>query len=167
VRHRIDVVAPTTVRVVQFAGGWLFDRVMAGCDVTVHVADHADARALQILGARVVDLARTLAARGRVPVPHTLAVDGDLLSADERVRLLVREATSMSQTEVRLWGDACCPADLEREASAVCHRLSVAARAFKAHALVAADAPTELVDLTEAFRSRLPAVTDTRDPVLA
>ena len=164
-RHRIDVVAPTTIRVVQFAGGWLFDRVMAGCDVTVHVADHTDSRPLQILGARVVDLARTLAARGRLPVPHTLAVDGDLLGADERVRLLVSEATGMSQTEVRLWGDACCPADLEREASAVCHRLSVAARAFKAHALAAADAPTELVGLTEAFRSRLPA--DALDPVPA
>jgi hypothetical protein len=160
------VVAPTTVGVVQFAGGWLFDRVMAGCEVTVHVTDHADSRPLLILGARVVDLARTLAGRGRGPLPHTLAVDGDLLSADDRVRLLVKEAAGMQQTEVRLWGDA-FPADLDGEASAVCHRLSVAARAFKAHALVAADAPAELVDLTEAFRSRLPAVTDTRDPVLA
>jgi hypothetical protein len=160
------VVAPTTVRVVQFAGGWLFDRVMAGCDVTVHVTDHADSRPLEILGAQVVDLARTLAGRGRMCFPHTLAVDGDLLSADDRVRLLVRTAAGMSQTEVRLWGDA-CPAELDGEASEVCHRLSVAARAFKAHALVAADAPTGLVDLTEAFRSRLPAATDTRDPVPA
>jgi hypothetical protein len=162
-RHRVDVVAPTTVRVVQFAGGWLFDRVMAGCEVTVHVTDHADSRPLQILGARVVDLARTLAGRWRVPFPHTLVVDGDLLSVDDRVGLLVREA-SMSETEVRLWGDA-CPAVLDPEASAVCHRLSVAARAFKAQALVAADAPSDLVDFTEAFRSRLPAVTDTLDPV--
>ena len=166
-RHRIDVVAPTTVRVVQFAGGWLFDRVMAGCEVTVHVADHTDSRPLEILGARVVDLARTLAARGRVPFPHTLVVDSDLLNADDRVRVLVNEAAGMSQTEVRFWGDACCPADLNGEASAVNHRLSVAARAFKAQALVAADAPTELVDLTEAFRSRLPVVTDTLDPVPA
>jgi hypothetical protein len=166
-RHRIDVVAPTTVRVVQFSGGWLFDRVMAGCEVTVHVADHADSRALQILGARVVDLARTLATRGRVTIPHTLAVDADLLNADDRVRLLVREAAAVNETELRLWGDACCPAELDREASAVCHRLSLAARAFKAHALAAADAPTELVDLTETFRSKLPVVTDTLDPVPA
>jgi hypothetical protein len=166
-RHRIDVVAPTTVRVVQFAGGWLFDRVMAGCDVTVHVTDHADSRPLEILGARVVDLARTLAGRGRAPFPHTLAVDSDLLGADERVRLLVQDAAGEAQTEVRLWGDGCCPADLNGEASAVCHRLSVAARAFKAHALVAADAPAGLVDLTETFRSRMAVVTDTRDPVPA
>jgi hypothetical protein len=165
-RHRIDVVAPTTVRVVQFAGGWLFDRVMAGCDVTVYVTDHVDSRPLQILGARVVDLARTLATNGRPPFPQTLVVDGDLFSADARVRTLVREAAGTNETEVRLWGGA-CPADPDGDASAVCHRLSVAARAFKAQALVAAAAPADPVEFTETFRSQLPAATDTRDRVPA
>ena len=160
------MVAPTTVRVVQFAGGWLFDRVMAGCDVTVHVTDHADARPLQILGARVVDLARTLESRWHVPFPPTLAVDADLLTADPRVRLLLREAAGLTQTEVRLWGGA-WPADLDGQPSALCHRLSLAARAFKGHALAAADAPADPVDLTETFTSQARATTDTRDPVLA
>jgi hypothetical protein len=152
--------------VVRFAGGWLFDQVLAGCDVTVHVTDHADARALRILGARVVDLADTLGTRWRVPYPQTLAVDADLLTADPRVRLLLREAAGTSQTEVRLWGGG-WPADLDGEACALCHRLSVAARAFKAHALVAADAPADPVDPTETFRGQLQAAADARDPVLA
>jgi hypothetical protein len=42
--------------VVTRAGGWLFDRVMGGWDVTVFVADPADVRPLQILGTQTLDL---------------------------------------------------------------------------------------------------------------
>ena len=55
-RYRLDVVAADVADVVKFAGGWLFDRAMAGWDVTVLVADHPDERPLQILGAQIVDL---------------------------------------------------------------------------------------------------------------
>ncbi len=34
-RYRLDVIAPSVIDAVQFTGGWLFDRVMAGWDVTV------------------------------------------------------------------------------------------------------------------------------------
>ena len=34
-RYRLDVVAPTVLDAVMFAGGWVYDRVMAGWDVTV------------------------------------------------------------------------------------------------------------------------------------
>ena len=34
-RYRLDVVAASAVDVVQSAGGWLYDRVMAGWEVTV------------------------------------------------------------------------------------------------------------------------------------
>ena len=53
--------APSMVDVVRSAGGWLFDRVMAGWDVTVITPDHSDSRPLQILGVRVRDLETTLA----------------------------------------------------------------------------------------------------------
>ena len=33
-RYRLDVVAAGVADVVRFAGGWLFDRAMAGWDVT-------------------------------------------------------------------------------------------------------------------------------------
>ncbi|WP_343575423.1 hypothetical protein [Mycobacterium sp.] len=49
-RYRLDVVAADVADVVTFAGGWLFDRAMAGWDVTVLVADHVDERPLRILG---------------------------------------------------------------------------------------------------------------------
>ena len=45
-RYRLDVVALSVLEVVTHAGGWLCDRVMAGWDVTVRVADHADERPL-------------------------------------------------------------------------------------------------------------------------
>ena len=67
-RYRLDVVAASVVDVVRFAGGWLFDRSMAGWDVTVLVADHPDDRPLQILGAQMLDLEDALASAGhRVP----------------------------------------------------------------------------------------------------
>ena len=34
-RYRLDVVAPNVLDAVKFAGGWIYDRVMAGWDVTV------------------------------------------------------------------------------------------------------------------------------------
>src|SRR5439155_14971420 len=55
-RYRLDVVAADVVDVVKFAGGWLFDRAMAGWDVTVLLVDHPDERPLQILGAHTIDL---------------------------------------------------------------------------------------------------------------
>src|SRR3974377_1817445 len=59
-KSRLPVVAPGVVDVVQFAGGWLFDRAMAGWDVTVLLADHSDCRPLHILGARILDLEEPL-----------------------------------------------------------------------------------------------------------
>src|SRR5258708_15035725 len=73
VRYRLDVVAADVADVVRFAGGWLFDRAMAGWDVTVIVADHSHERPLQILGAQIVDLEHALASAGDPPPPHTLA----------------------------------------------------------------------------------------------
>jgi hypothetical protein len=152
------MVAPTPVRAVRFAGGWLFDRVMAGWDVTVHLTHHADTRPLEILGARVVDLERTLASRAWVPFPQALAVDADLCCNDERVRMLVHEAAEPGQTEITFFSDR-WPAEREGGAPAVCHRLSVAARAFKAHALAAAQVSVDAIDPTESFRSDTPART--------
>ncbi|HWF27336.1 MAG TPA: hypothetical protein VG327_02980, partial [Mycobacterium sp.] len=51
-RYRLDVVAASTVDVVQSAGGWLYDRVMAGWEVTVLLPHSCDSRSLRILGVR-------------------------------------------------------------------------------------------------------------------
>jgi hypothetical protein len=51
-RARLTVIASSLAEVVRYAGGWLFDQAMAGWDVAVLTADHADPRPLRILGAR-------------------------------------------------------------------------------------------------------------------
>jgi hypothetical protein len=152
VRYRLDVVAPSIVEVVRFAGGWLFDRVMAGWDVTVLVADLRDDRPLQILGADTVDLESALAATEYESKPHALAVAADLYGCDARVRQGVLKALDGGTTEVTLWGET-WPAELDRSVDWVQHRLSVAARAFKAYALAAADVADASVGSTENFRS--------------
>lgn len=90
--------------------------------------------------------------RPRAPRPQALAVDAELYRSDARVQGLVREAVGECLTEVRLWGEA-WPAELDPQSGSVCHRLSVAARAFKTQALVAAAAPVDRVDGTETFKS--------------
>ena len=54
--HEMTVIASSVADVVASAGGWLFDRRMAGWKVNVLVADRAGEQALQILGADVLDL---------------------------------------------------------------------------------------------------------------
>jgi hypothetical protein len=156
VRYRLDVVAADVADVVKFAGGWLFDRAMAGWDVTVIVAEHADERPLQILGAQIVDLEDALAGTGHRPPPQTLAAAADFFGCDSRVRHGVVQALDQGATEVTLWGES-WPAELGDSVGLVQHRLSAAAQAFKAQALAAAAMPQESIGLVETFRSRVMA----------
>jgi hypothetical protein len=154
VRYRLDVVAADVVDVVRFAGGWLFDRSMAGWDVTVLVADHADERPLQILGAQILDLEYALATVGHRPPPQTLAAAADLFDCDSRVRQGVLQALDQGATEVTLWGQT-WPVELDSHISLVEHRLSAAAQAFKAQALAAAGLDARSIAAIEMFRSRV------------
>ena len=114
VRYRLDVVAADVADVVRFAGGWLFDRTMAGWDVTVLLADHADERPLQILGAQILDLEYALATVGHRPPPQTLAAAADLFDCDSRVRQGVLQALDQGATEVTLWGQT-WPVELDSQ----------------------------------------------------
>lgn len=148
------VVAPGTAAAVRHAGGWLFDRVMAGWDAVVLVADQHDSRPLRILGARTTDLESALTGPRGGPKPQAIAVEAELYASDVRVRRIVREALDEGTTELRIWGDA-WPEELGRAGGAVQHRLSVAARAFKAQALAAASASAsaDAMGALETFRS--------------
>ena len=153
------VVAPSAVEVVQCAGGWLFDRVMAGWDATVLTTGCADSRPLRILGSRTMDLDAALARSLPGPVPQAIAVEATLYESDQRVRRLVLESLRAGSVDVWLWGER-WPADLDGDVGSVQHRLSVAARAFKAQALAAAAAPVDAINIAELFRSgRLPRST--------
>jgi hypothetical protein len=116
--------------------------------VNVLVADRAGERALQILGADVLNMSGHVEAISEDPDrASTLAVAPDVYAADERVRRFV--ATSdRNCTEVALWGET---GVVDQDVSVVEYRLSGAARAFKAQALLAAKMPSDSVAPTEAL----------------
>ncbi|WP_109470805.1 hypothetical protein [Mycolicibacter sinensis] len=135
-RYRFDVVGRSVLDVVTAAGGWLYDRATAGWDVTVMILDKEDTRPLQILGARVLNLASVLKQWEQWPHPQTIAVCAEMFDGHAQVRQGVLDALEHSSTEVTLWGTV--PAELHSDVDARQHRLSAAARAFKAQALRAA-----------------------------
>jgi hypothetical protein len=151
-RYRLDVVAPTALDAVKSAGGWIYDRVMAGWDVTVLVGGDDDPRPLQILGAATLDLDSVLAEWEERPHPQTVAVAAELFDRDPRVLGHVRNALEQGATEVTLWGER-LPAEFDHSVDSAHHHLSAAARAFKARALAAAnDAGADSVAHSETFR---------------
>lgn len=155
-RYRLGVVSPSVAEVVRCAGGWLFDRVLAGWDVTVIVADPANALPLRILGATVLDLEVSLSSPTHPTQPHAVAVAGELFESDHRIRCGVLESLERGIIEVIVLGES-CPSELHRRVGSVQHPLSVAARAFKAQALAAAAVPVDSIDTVETFRSGLPS----------
>jgi len=134
------VFAPSTAEAVRSTGGWLFDQVMAGWDVTVMTADCGDQRALRILGARVCDLDSVPASPTLGRCLQAIAVRTDVYQSDPRVRQMVRTALEGGQADVRFWGDS-WPDGVPSTTDPVSHRLSLAARAFKAQAMAAAVTP--------------------------
>jgi hypothetical protein len=149
--YRLRVVACDTGEVVRLIGGWLYDRAAAGWDVSVLAPQHTDTRPLQILGARVGELATVLAAPLSVSDRHGLAVSREIFAADARVREMVLTALACRRTEVTLIDDG-WPLAIGHRTTAVLHVLSAAARAFKGHALAAAGL-SSIVEPTETLRS--------------
>lgn len=142
--YRVDVLGATAPDVVTACGGWLFDRTLAGWQVRVLLADGAGAEPLSILGVTVADLASNLpmlAAAGPAS-PYTsctVAVAASLLARDGAVATAVAGAVEHGHAEILTWGEA--PDWLQRvdadglDLRPAHHRLSGAARAFKARAL--------------------------------
>lgn len=133
--HRLTVLAASLADVVQHAGGWLFDQARAGWDVSVWASGRFDQRPLTILGVCPLDGDSGSVLRD-VPDTGALAVTAELLRVDQDVRALVLESAKRTKSEVTVLG--AWPATLGGPVDAAEHRLSVAARAFKARALSAA-----------------------------
>ena len=128
-RYRLHVVATSVADAVTSIGGLIFDRAMAGWDVTVAVAGDIDGeadRAIRILGARVAT----------APRPHVLAVASDVFVTNDPVRRLALAARKGNATEVLVWGRR-RPPKLKGRFVPVRHRPSAAAQVFKSHALAA------------------------------
>lgn len=146
-RYQLDVLGADVADVVTCAGGWLFDRVMAGWEVTVAVPRLVDPAPLQILGVHPVTRATPLDAGA-----GALAVAGALCHTDSRVRDLLGAALRSARTEITLWGAAGIVLPGGRGIG-VRHELSTAARVFKAQALAAVGACATAVEPFEAFVS--------------
>ena len=147
-RYRLDVVAASAADVVQSAGGWLYDRVMAGWEVTVLLPHSCDSRSLRILGVRTSELDAEFDLMGTGSTSRSLAVSAEAFTADARVRDKVLESLDNGMTEVALWGDG-WPLGVNRAMTRAQHLLSVAARRFKGYALTAAGIPCNSVDAAE------------------
>lgn len=134
-RYRLHVVATNVADLVTSIGGLIFDRAMAGWDVTVSVDGDSrgilDDRPIRILGARVAATAAE---------PHVLAVATDVFVANEPVRRLALAARKGNVTNVLLWGRR-HPPNANCRFVPVRHRPSAAAHVFKCHALTAQGTP--------------------------
>ncbi|KDF01086.1 hypothetical protein Y900_019640 [Mycolicibacterium aromaticivorans JS19b1 = JCM 16368] len=147
-RYQLDVVGAHVADVVDSAGGWLFDRVMAGWDVRVAVADARDLAALRILGVQPIALRAMF---DGPDIPTAFALAGAMCGEDDRVRDVLAASVRSARTEVTVWGDVWLPS-VGRRGSAVRHQLSAAATVFKAQATIAAGLGST-VGPFEAFRS--------------
>lgn len=153
--YRLDVVASSPADVVCSVGGWLFDRVRAGWEVSVLLPRQCDTRPLQILGMQASELDSQLPAASAGCVAHGLAVSADMFASDVRIRREVLKALDRWMTEVTLWHDD-WPLAVGYRTTTVQHVLSGAARAFKRHALIAAGIAGP-VGPTETLRSDMKA----------
>jgi hypothetical protein len=140
-RYRLHVVATNIADVVTSLGGLIFDRAMAGWDVSVVVDGGTDRviddRPIRILGGRV---AKRLEDRvGLLGRPHLLAVATDVTVKSDAVRRQVLAAGNDKEAEVLLWGRH-HPTNLNCRFVAARHRPSAAAHVFKSQALAAGGA---------------------------
>jgi hypothetical protein len=140
-RYQFQVVTANITDAVMSIGGLIFDRAMAGWDVSVVVDGGTDRfiddRPIRILGGRVV---KRLENRVELPArPHMFAVATDVMVKSESVRRQVLAAGNDKQAEVLLWGRH-HPTNLNSRFVAARHRPSVAAHVFKSQALAAGGA---------------------------
>jgi uncharacterized protein YlxP (DUF503 family) len=147
-RYRLFVVISDVRELVASAGGWICDRIQAGWDVSVAVTEPHDLRPLQILGITTVVTDQEfepLSDRGEVAA---IAFAAEAFDRDELLRRQVLKALDQGATEINIWGKT-LPIGLEGRVHRLQHRLSVASRAFKAHAVAAASIPGANIGATE------------------
>lgn len=148
--YQLDIIGDDMSDLVRHAGGWIYDRVAAGWEVTVLLPFADDPRPMRILGAHseVVDPVRRLDER----CPQAIAASARLCDHDSGMTAALLTALHTRDAEVTLWGEP-WPADLQSPPVAATHRLSLAARAFKSQALAASGAARVPVGAYEVFRT--------------
>jgi hypothetical protein len=137
-RYWLHVLATNVADVVTSIGGLIFDRAMAGWDVTVEVERNlgreAD-RPIRILGGRAATLVARPDGAGSAPRHTCLQLQPTCSSATNRsADWCGRRATAMQPTSCSGVGAA---RPLNCRLVPVRHRPSAAAQVFKSHALAA------------------------------
>jgi hypothetical protein len=154
IRYQLCVVARNVGELVDLAGGWICDRIRAGWDVNVAVPEPQDLRPLQILGvSQVTPQQLTLIGDGSGTA--SIAIAPGIFENDNHIRSEVLEALDQGANEITFVGPS-LPSDLDGRLAKRQHRLSGAARAFKAHALAAAAVSSVTVNKTEHLYSSAP-----------
>jgi hypothetical protein len=140
--YQFRVVARNIADAVMSIGGLIFDRAMAGWDVSVVVDGEVDGsvddRSVRILGARLERMSGPNYATA-LPRPHMLAVATDVVVKSDAVRRHVLALGDDGETDVLLWGRH-HPTNFSRTFVAARHQPSAAAHLFKSHALRAVGA---------------------------
>lgn len=133
-RYQLDVIAPRLADVVRHTGGWLFDHVMAGWDVTALLPECSDPRPLHILGVQVATV-NNEPEKDCAPIASTVAVCETIYREQAGIRRRLDHAVEHG-SKVVLWpGDPV--AHTVPAVGQVRHRLTRAACVFKAEALQA------------------------------
>jgi hypothetical protein len=149
--YRLELMALDCADVVRCAGGWIFDYTACGWLVIVVLAECRDPTPLRILGAQVM-LPEDVQVAYEGHPPTVLATNTDIYRDDAWVRDRVESAMTHRRSQIVMWGDEHCHPRATPNLCMVHHRLSSAARAFKAHALTALGAPTVVASF-ESFQS--------------
>lgn len=148
-QYGLNVVGSSAADVVSGIGGWLFDRQMAGWNVSVALSVPGDEAALRILGLKTVELQELWQSMaGSSEHVAATAIATDRFDADEDVRLRGLTGLRGGVGEFAFWG-ADGPGQLGGQVHRAKYRLSAAARAFKAHAVAAAGHSAESVGPVE------------------
>jgi hypothetical protein len=145
--YQLWVVAHDVGELVDLAGGWLCDRILAGWDVNVTVSEPRDLRPLRILGVTLVAQQRPRLISGDSGTA-SIAIAPGIFENDNHIRSEVYKALDQEANEVTFLGPS-LPSELDGRLARRQHRLSGAARAFKTHALAAAAVPRAAIDCTE------------------
>jgi hypothetical protein len=154
-RYQLCVVAHDVGELVDLAGGWMCDRTLAGWDISVALSEPLDVRPLQILGVTTLLTHQRFASINEGGANTSIAVAPGIFETNDHIRRVVLQALDQPAIEVTFWGPS-IPSDLHGQLARRQHRLSGAARAFKAHALAAAAVRGAAINTTEDLYSTTP-----------
>ena len=151
--YRLDVLTPNLTDVLAEAGGWIIDRALAGWAVTIICigpGSPGEDRLGKILGAEIAG--REALTDGNRFRPYGIALPAALYRADNCARDYIAASLAHQATEICLFGTG-RRAPTDDTFQSISHRISTAARAFKAHSLAAAYLPNDGLPANEYFHS--------------